>query len=103
MKTQISRRGVIAGLLTGVATTVITSASTTSPVCRHKVQWAKLTCEPVGIGDMWASTDPNQPEKQGDDYNLQMQAAHNTTYGIPADKIGRGNGDFWRPIGLVPC
>jgi hypothetical protein len=54
---------------------------------------------------MWASNDPNQPERQaGDyDYNLQMQAVHNGYYGTPAKKIGIGNGGFWRPVGLVNC
>ena len=69
-----------------------------------KVRWVKLHDEKVGPGDFWASNNhnPNEPERQGEDvYNLQMQAIHPNNYGTPAKNVPRGNGDYWRPVGIV--
>lgn len=105
MKTKISRRRALAGLLASVAATTVMGATSTSTPARHrKVQWVKLKDESVGPGDMWSSVDPNQPERQAENgYNLQMQAVHPTEYGTPAEKVGHFSGDYWRPVGLVDC
>ena len=82
------------------------------PEAKHvRVQWKKLTEEKIRIGDFWASHDPNTPERQGGGptgnepiyfcYNLQMQAVHPSTLGKSANKIGCGNGAYWRPISLI--
>lgn len=99
-----TRRQVIKTILTSFLgiTTYLSISNQTTPRKNKKVVWVRLTNEPVGVGDFWASTDPNTPERQGENtYNLQMQAAHPNNYGVAADKIGRGNGDYWRPHGLV--
>jgi hypothetical protein len=70
----------------------------------QKVKWLKLDQEPVCPGDLWAAggQDPNKPERQGEiNFNLQMQAVHPMHYNQRAKDIARGNGDYWRPIGLV--
>lgn len=73
-----------------------------------RVQWRELGLdEPLQCGDMWASTDPNTPEKQtgGGGYNLQMQAVNTKCYGSSRnsdnDSTNLGNGSHWRPIGIV--
>lgn len=71
-----------------------------------RVQYQQLKNEPLQCGDMWASHNPNTPERQGEDsYNLQMQAVHQTAYGKrPCDNdpaVNLGNGAYWRPIGIV--
>ena len=106
MKTQTSSRrntllGVFCALL-GLSQKV--GAKALEPKY-HRVQWKKLHDEPVQPGDMWAvhETDPNTPERQSEfDYILQMQAIHGSHWGTPAKDICRGNGDYWRPVGIVP-
>lgn len=81
----------------------VTTAKPSMPKYR-KVQWQKLHEEEVGPGDFWAShnTDPNTPEHQAENaYNLQMQAVHPNKYGTRAKDIPRGNGDYWRPVGIT--
>lgn len=71
----------------------------------RKVKWQKLHEEEVGPGDFWAShnCDPNTPELQAGnyEYNLQMQAIHVDHHGTKAKDIRRGNGDYWRPVGIT--
>jgi hypothetical protein len=71
-----------------------------------RVEYIKLTTEPLQCGDMWASVNPNTPERQGEsEYNLQMKAVHPTSYGKrPSDNdpaVNIGNGGYWRPVGIV--
>jgi hypothetical protein len=100
-----SRRNTFLGLLCALLGS-ITKLGAKSPEPKyHRVQWKKLHNEPVGPGDMWVchETDPNTPERQSEDYyNLQMQAIHGSDHGTPAKDICRGNGDYWRPVGIVP-
>ena len=72
----------------------------------QRVQWKKLTNEPLQCGDMWAGHDPNTLERQGEpDYNLMMQAVHPVAYGKSPDSgnpaTTLGNGAYWRPCGIV--
>ncbi|MDO8579527.1 MAG: hypothetical protein Q7R72_01495 [bacterium] len=98
----LTRRSTMAILLTALLAPLgILKASNSRPK-QQKIAWIRLKDEPVGPGDFWASYDPNTPERQGEQlFNLQLQATHPLNYGVPADKIGRGCGDYWRPIGLV--
>jgi hypothetical protein len=60
-----------------------------------RVHWLLLEDEPLQLGDMQASEDPNTPEKQSDNgYNLQMQAVHISRFGIAANKF---IGNYYRP------
>jgi hypothetical protein len=105
MKLFLSRRKTILGLFT-VAITSVTARFAIAKTTKHnKVVWKKISNEIVGPGDMWASHDPNTPERQQNDsnFNLIMQAVHCSNYGTPAKEIGIGNGGFWRPIGIVAC
>jgi hypothetical protein len=101
----ITRREAIATVLTATVTSTAVLLNTRSQ--HKKVQWVKLTDEPLGPGDMWSSEDPNHPEKQGgssgEDYNLQMQAVEVDEYATPSNRIGMNCGAHWRPIGLVDC
>ncbi len=109
MKIPINRRKALTGLVTVGITAVASLFALRIPLTSHKtthrkVAWKRLKDEPAGPGDFWASNDPNQLERQADNnYNLQMQAVHNSYYGTPAGKIGINSGGFWRPIGLVDC
>lgn len=62
----------------------------------QKVAWRKLGQDEImGIGDMWASHDPNLPERQGEyGYNLQMKAVQSDSWNKPVCKTGIGNGAF---------
>lgn len=104
MKSFLSRRQTLLGLVT-ITITSVTARFTTPKIARHhKVAWKQLSDELIGPGDMWASHDPNTPELQGEyHYSLQMQAVNHRNYGTPAKEIGIGNGSFWRPIGIVAC
>jgi hypothetical protein len=63
-----------------------------------KVLWTKLVDEPLMPGDLWASHDPNTPERQGEgSFNLKMQAIHPKDYGVPVTEIHPGEGNYWRP------
>lgn len=108
----MKRRNLIQGFLAVCAAMIspirasaaVTTAKPSLPKYR-KVQWQKLDEEEVGPGDFWAShnCDPNTPERQRGDgsYNLQMQAIHYSNYGIKAKAVSRGNGDYWRPVGIT--
>src|SRR3954468_9221221 len=103
MKTKkISRRDALQGLAAHIAI----SGAIASVIFNHpqrKVQWVRLKTETLGPGDMWASTDPNTPERQGKtNYNLQMQAVHPQFYGKPPG-ANCGNGWHWRPVSIVEC
>ena len=62
-----------------------------------KIKWRRLEdYEVLRAGDIWASEDPNTPERQsGGGYNLRMQAA------IPGGLPVSGTGAHWRPVGVV--
>jgi hypothetical protein len=97
-----TRRSVLGLLLALLVAPFASKAAKPQPKYR-KVKWVMLIDEPVCPGDLWAchNTDPNEPERQGETYfNLQMQAIDPSHYGIPAKDISRGNGDYWRPVGL---
>lgn len=82
----------------------VTSTATAATPKYQKVKWLKLYDEPLRPGDFWAAggQDPNEPERQGEtNFNLQMQAIHPMHYDKRAKAIIRGNGDYWRPVGLV--
>ncbi len=105
MKSFLSRRQTLLGLVS-IAITSVTARFTKPKIARHrKVAWKQLSDEFVGPGDIWASHDPNTPERQQGDfsYSLVMMAVHFSNHGVPAKKIGIGNGGFWRPIGIVVC
>ena len=100
----ITRRGAIVSLFIAILSTPRVLLAGVQLPKRQRVQWVKLKEEPVGVGDFWASYDPNTPERQAESgFNLQLQAVHPSYYGVPAKKIGIGNGSFWRPIGLIDC
>ena len=101
MKTKITRRKSLVGvLLSALSFLGIAQA----PKSRHKkVVWVRLTDEPLGPGDMWASTDPNTPERQGStNYNLQMQSVHPNLYGKQPG-TNCVNGWHWRPLSVINC
>jgi hypothetical protein len=113
--------GTVAAAFFGLLTKPLRAISPKPRGGYDKVVWMKLTNEPLGPGDVWASCDPNMPERQGDaaceangwaSFNLQMQAVHPSNYG------GRPNQGFerrtqygayivgnvsrhWRPVGIV--
>ena len=66
----------------------------------QRVNWKRLTTEPLQYGDMWASHDPNE---LGD--NLLMSAVSEDAFGVSPDindpRVNIGNGDYYRPVGFV--
>ena len=78
------------------------SDAATSKLKYCRVQWRKLLNEPDTPGDMWASRNPNEPERQDEgNLDLQMRAVHPSYYGKSERRIGRNSGDYWRPVGIV--
>jgi hypothetical protein len=105
MNTRTTRLGflktIAVGLIAGI--TSIKSSSAKKPSYR-RIEWIKLNDEPVMPGDMWVNknNDPNNTgQKNAPWHTLQMQSPHESNWGMPANEIPRGNGDYWRPVGLV--
>jgi hypothetical protein len=71
----------------------------------RRVQWQKLHDEKIGPGDFLVrgGDDPNTPECQDGRgfYNLIMQAAFHSNYGVQAKTISCPYGEYWRPVGVV--